>query len=207
MSVLSKIVIIDYGLGNVRSVESALLKLGQTPLISDQGADILGADGLILPGVGAAGRAIEHLRKRELDQALTQMVREKGRPMLGICLGMQIIANTLHEYGEHQGLGWIAGDVTDLHDLEGITTRIPHMGWNSISSDPNAQNMFKGLRENPMFYFSHSYTLRTENVDDIAATVNAGIPIVAAIKNETIFYRLHNWDIIYHICNSIYGST
>ncbi|HEY9080136.1 imidazole glycerol phosphate synthase subunit HisH [Magnetovibrio sp.] len=179
--------IVDYGAGNIASVQNAVYMAGYEADVAHTPEDVLKADRIILPGVGAAGKALAHLRATGLAAALTETVRGKGRPMLGICLGMQLLATTLHEYGEHEGLGWIEGDVVDLHSIPGAGPHIPHTGWNVVTPTEHAAFMFQRIRRDATFYFNHSFTLRTPNDDVVAGITSHGVPLVAAIQTETVF--------------------
>lgn len=180
------ITIVDYGAGNIASIINAIYTAGHDAKVAHTPDDVLMAERLVLPGVGAAGKAMEHLHASGLAEALTETVRVKARPMLGICLGMQIIAKTLHEFGEHPGLGWIDADVVDLHDIPGAGPHIPHTGWNTVIPS-NTTTMFQRISKNATFYFNHSFTIQPVRSDIVAATANHGVPIVAAIQDETVF--------------------
>ncbi len=182
-----RVVIVDYNAGNLESVRKAVYYAGIDPEISAAPEDVLAADRLILPGVGAAGRAMEKLRETGLDQALDEAVRVGGKPMLGICLGMQILADELLEFGPCRGLGWIRGSVAPVRDVVGEGPRVPHMGWNSVAPRNGGEAMFRSLKGRRDFYFSHSYTLRPKDDSVIAATVDYGTPLVAAVIWQTVF--------------------
>lgn len=184
---MSKVAIVDYGASNSQSVRHAFEVAGAEPVMATTPDQVLAADRLVIPGVGAANRAIVRLRERHLDAALTEAVRTRGRPALGICLGMQVAAAKLHEYGENDGLGWVEGDVVDLHGVEGIEGRIPHMGWNDVEPVDDAANMFRSVRGRRSFYFCHSYSIRGAKAETIAATVDLGVKLVAAICDGSFF--------------------
>ena len=153
------IAIIDYDAGNIKSVEKALLYLGQEAVITRDSQVILGADGVILPGVGAFGDAMEKLHAYGLVQVIRRCVQE-NKPFLGICLGMQLLFDRSFEYGEHPGLGLVPGEVAELReDLEDKTLKVPHMGWNSleiVKDDP----IFKYFRDGEYVYYVHSFYAR-----------------------------------------------
>ncbi len=185
---MTSIAIVDYGAGNLDSVRQAVLRAGGEATLACSPDDVMAADRIILPGVGAAGTAMEALRQSGLDQALTERVREQAVPMLGICLGMQVLAERLHEFGEHAGLGWVLGEVVSLRDVVCENMRVPHMGWNDIDVGDQAEDLFREVRGKRQFYFSHSFTLRTEDLDGaVAAVADYGMPLVSAVLTETVF--------------------
>jgi glutamine amidotransferase len=184
---LAAISIVDYGAGNLASVQNAFAALGLEFEIAHTPESILSANRLVLPGVGAAGTALGRMREVGMDEALTEAVRVRGRPMLGICLGMQLIADTLHEQGNHRGLGWVRGEVVALESLvvKGI---VPHMGWNDAVPRGAAQKFFDPIKEREMvFYFAHSYTMRVEDEKVVGAYTNHGANLVSAVLDETVF--------------------
>ena len=182
-----KVGIIDYGAGNIASVEKAIDYIGAEPRRITVPEAIFNCDRLILPGVGAAGEALQELQKRNLIEALNEAVQQKSKPFLGICLGMQLLGNTLHEFGQHQGLGWIPGSVVHLKQLLDKQLRIPHMGWSKVTFRLAASNFSSDIVRRSYFYFAHSYTLRVDDPQVISATVNYGIELVAAVKYKNIF--------------------
>lgn len=185
---MTSIAIVDYGAGNLDSVRQAVLRAGGEATLACSPDDVMAADRIILPGVGAAGTAMEALRQSGLDQALTERVREQAVPMLGICLGMQVLAERLHEFGEHAGLGWVLGEVVSLRDVACESMRVPHMGWNDIDVGDQAEDLFREVRGKRQFYFAHSFTLRTEDRDGaVAAVADYGMPLVSAVLTETVF--------------------
>lgn len=178
------IAIIDYGLGNLRSVSKALLLLGEDNLITNNKDDIEKADKLILPGVGAFGDGMKNLKESSLDKILTQQVLFKKKPILGLCLGMQLLAKNSEELGFHQGLGWIDAEVKKL-ESEKHKLKIPHVGWNDVFPKKDAM-LFKEMHE-PSFYFVHSYQVVCKDPDIVSATCNYGYTFTAAIQKGNIF--------------------
>jgi len=158
----AKVLIIDYGMGNLRSVEKAVEAVGGTPSISADPDAVRAAERLILPGVGAFGDAMENLRRRGLDRAICEAVRE-GKPLLGLCLGLQLLFSQSEEFGLHQGLNLIPGKVLRF-DEAGL--RVPHVGWNQIEGEsPNP--LLEGIPDRSYFYFVHSYYVVPENPDHV----------------------------------------
>jgi glutamine amidotransferase len=181
-----KVAIVDYGAGNIESVRNALLAAGAEPSVARDGEAVLAADRLVLPGVGAAGRAAGRLAESGLRDALDEAVRRRGRPMLGICLGMELLAERLLEFGEHRGLGWLRGEVVHLRDAGVERERVPHMGWNLVEPEGEAVRFFQKPERMRTFYFCHSYTLVTPTDAAVAARVNYARPLVAAVLHGTV---------------------
>ena len=180
---MKNVVIIDYGLGNLNSVANALEFIGCNPLISNKEEDIKNADSIILPGVGAFENGMANLNELGLIDILNREVLENGKPILGICLGFQLFANESEENGIFKGLGWIDGEVTKLKSGK---LRIPHIGWNNITTKNNF-NLFKEIPDDN-FYFVHSFAfqnIREENV--ITSTCNYGVDFVSSLKKGNIF--------------------
>ena len=175
-----KIAIIDYGMGNVASVEKAVKFIGVNSTITKNLDEIKTCDALILPGVGAFAQGMLNLEKNNLIDFLHNEVMINKMPFLGICLGMQLLATKGFEPKESQGLNWIDGEVLKIDEPE---LRLPHLGWNEIYSSGN------GLMKNyhsKDFYFIHSYHFRVKDLNNIIATVNYGNEYVAAIKKDNI---------------------
>lgn len=178
------VVIIDYDMGNVFSVQNALQALKAEAIISRDPAVIAQAEHIILPGVGAFGEGMERLRTFKLISVLEDEVVKKGKPFLGICLGMQFLATVSEEYGRHAGLNWIAGQVKRFERDE-RKFRVPHIGWNEVS--PRGDHpLFKEIA-NPVFYFVHSYHFVTDNEDAVAAVCDYGGAFIAAVHHRNIF--------------------
>ena len=180
--------VVDYGIGNQLSVCHALEYAGAEPVLVRTPEEVLAATRLVLPGVGAAGPALERIRSNGLEEALTEAVVHRGRPLMGICLGMQLLAEDLNEFGSWVGMGWMPGQVVDLHDLPGHHGFVPHMGWSEIEVDGAANELFKNVRSPREFYFCHSFTLTTPDPSIVAArTSDDSAPLVAAIARDSIF--------------------
>ena len=177
------VAIIDYDAGNIKSVEKAMQLLGQEVKITRDRDEIMAADHVILPGVGAFGDAMEKLHQYGLVEVIHE-VTKKGTPFLGICLGLQLLFERSDEAPGVEGLGVLKGDILKLPDKEGY--KIPHMGWNSLDF-PREGRLFKGLGEHPYVYFVHSYYLKARNPEDVAATTWYSTDIHAAVEHDNIF--------------------
>lgn len=176
------VAIIDYGVGNLFSLCQSLKKVGAQTVVTADFNEIKNADKLILPGVGAFGNAIEKLKESGLNE-LIKSECEKGKPLLGICLGMQLLFDKSYEYGEHDGLGLIKGDILPLKDFVG-GLKIPHMGWNALKFvDDNP--IFKELYQGDFVYFVHSYFAKCK--EGLSATTDYGIEVTAAVRKNNIY--------------------
>ena len=177
------IAIIDYDAGNIRSVEKALVHLGEQPVITRDRDEILRADKVILPGVGAFGDAMARLREYGLEDVIHEVV-EKNTPFLGICLGLQVLFESSDEAPGVSGLGVLKGKICRIPDAEGL--KIPHMGWNSLKLHQNGR-LFQGMEENPYVYFVHSYYLKAEDEEIVTATTKYGTMIHASVEKGNVF--------------------
>lgn len=182
-----KVVIIDYGAGNVESVVNALhsVKNNDEIIISNKPSEIKSANLLILPGVGAFGDCMDGLKSVEglLPELRKQVLVEK-KPFLGICVGMQVLASTGHENGEHVGLGFINGKVEKITAQDGL--KIPHMGWNEIIVKPNKNAVLKDINSGEHFYFANSYHFICQNENNVLAQVEYGSKLTAIVAKENI---------------------
>lgn len=176
------IAIIDYQAGNLKSVERALKHLGQACRITGSASEILAAERVIFPGVGAAGRAMQTIRAQGLDEAIHAVI-ERGTPFLGICLGTQIILETSEEDGGTACLGVIPGTVRRFAD---IGLKIPHMGWNSLSPRFN-HPLLEDIDPLAQFYFVHSYYPDPRDAAAIAATTTYGVTFASALTSGNVF--------------------
>ena len=177
------IAIIDYDAGNIRSVEKALLALGQNIIVTADRDEILHADKVILPGVGAFGDAMEKLKQSGLDEVIRE-VTEKGTPFLGICLGLQLLFEHSDEAPGVEGLGILKGEILRIPDKEGY--KIPHMGWNSLHLQNNGR-LFKDIPEETYVYFVHSYYLQAEDPQTVKATTQYSTTIHASVEKDNVF--------------------
>ena len=176
------IVIIDYEMGNIRSVHNSFNKMGAKVKSSNSKKDISQADAIILPGVGAFGKAMQSLNKLNLVNPILDFALEKKKPILGICLGMQLLADSSEENGLNKGLGLIPGEVRKIKCKEGL--RLPHIGWNELDIQKESP-LFHDIKEDS-FYFVHSYFFKSHS-KYISATTDYGYKITSAIQNENIF--------------------
>ena len=177
------IAIVDYDAGNIKSVEKALQFLGQEPVVTRDKETLLQAEKVIVPGVGAFGDAMGKMHQYGLVEVLRE-IAAKGTPLLGICLGLQLLFESSEETPGVEGLGLLPGKIVRIPDKEGF--KIPHMGWNSIQINP-ASRLLKGIEEGAYVYFVHSYYLQAENEADVAATTDYVVNIHAAAEHENIF--------------------
>ena len=177
------IAIIDYDAGNLKSVEKALLRLGEEAVVSRERETILEADKVILPGVGSFGDAMGKLREFGLDKVIYEVV-EKGTPFLGICLGLQLLCERSDEAPGVKGLGILKGEILRIPAYEGL--KIPHMGWNSLELK-NSGHLFEGLPQNPYVYFVHSYYLKAEEEDIVKASTWYSTEIHASVEKDNVF--------------------
>ena len=176
------IAIIDYGMGNLRSVQKAMEAVGYSATVTADPDAVTRADKVILPGVGAFADAIAHLRQSGLAEAFSEAVRA-GKPCLGVCLGLQLLFDVSEEDGEHAGLGLIPGRVVRFPSEPGL--KIPHMGWNTLEvRRPNL--LLDGLEAEPVVYFVHSYHARPENREDIVAESNYPGPFAAMVARDNL---------------------
>ena len=177
------ITIIDYDAGNLKSVEKALISLGEEFIVSRDSSEILQADKVILPGVGAFGDAMNNLDHFGLVDTIKTVVSNKT-PLLGICLGLQLLFKESEETPGAGGLDILPGKILKIPAAPGI--KIPHMGWNSLEVKPGAR-LFKGLPANPYVYFVHSYYLKAEDEAIVAASTEYSTHIHASVENDNVF--------------------
>jgi glutamine amidotransferase len=180
------VAIIDYGSGNLRSAAKAFERaasergLDERVVVTADPAQVLEADRVVLPGVGAFADCMRGLLAvAGMREALEEAVRKRGKPFLGICVGMQLMAERGVEFGTHRGLGWIEGEVRAIEPKDGL--KVPHMGWNDIAVRAG-EPLFKGLPTGTPMYFVHSYNLYPARADDIAASAEYGGPVTAAVR-------------------------
>ena len=184
-------VLIDYGAGNIKSIQNMLKKIGVASIISNDIEDIKRADKLILPGVGHFDYGMKKLRSAGLIEVLNQKVKEDKCPILGICLGAQLLGDSSEE-GSEQGLGWISMDIVKFDKSRmADKLKIPHMGWNRLSKVVNSKQqkgeLFEGLGEDARFYFVHSYHMKPKNEDYVLGKTVYGYQFVSAVQYENIY--------------------
>ena len=177
------IAIIDYDAGNIKSVEKAILSLGEEVVVTRDEEIILGADGVILPGVGSFGDAMEKLHAYNLVEVIKKCVAQ-NTPFLGICLGLQLLFESSEETPGVEGLHILDGKIVRIPDTCGL--KVPHIGWNDLSF-PNKGRLFEGLPENSYVYFVHSYYLQAKDADIVVAATEYGTHIHAAVEKGNVF--------------------
>lgn len=178
------IAIVDYGVGNLFSLKSSFAAIGVDVVVTSEPEVLNNADGIVLPGVGAFEDAAKKLRSSGLDKVIVKLA-ENGKPLLGICLGMQLLFEKSYEYGEHQGLGLIKGSVMPIKDVIGSELKIPHIGWNSLIFKKETP-LFSYIKDNDYVYFVHSY-YATDCDASLIAVSEYGAPLTAAVQNKNVF--------------------
>ena len=179
----ARVAIVDYGMGNLRSVGKIVSRTGADARITSDAADLEWATHLILPGVGGFPDAMRELHERGLVEPLRRIVQEKGKPILGICLGMQLLCRFSPEVTDTEGLGWIAADMKPFPKSSGL--RVPHIGWNQLqikAEDP----LVDGIGNGAFFYFVHSFHMVCDRQEDVLAVSEYGGEFVAAVRNENV---------------------
>lgn len=177
------IAVIDYDAGNIRSVEHALAALGLPAVLTRDPDVIRKADKVILPGVGAFGDAMEKLNTYGLIGVIKEVVAA-GKPFLGICLGMQLLFDSGEESPGAKGLSLLPGRILRIPEGDGL--KIPHIGWNDLAF-PKKSRLFEGIPEGSYVYFVHSYYLKADRIEDVAATTQYGVEIHAAVEQGNVF--------------------
>ena len=182
------IAVVDYGMGNLRSVAKALEAIGETACVTRRAEDIRAASHVVLPGVGAFGECMANLRATGLVAVLDEEVNVGKKPFLGICLGMQLLAAESEEGGPHAGLGWLPASVRRFGAAQDL--KVPHIGWNDVRAETDSP-LFKGVRQ-PVFYFVHSYYVDCADRSLVSATCDYGITFPAAIVRDNV------WAVQFH---------
>ena len=177
------IAIIDYGVGNLFSLQSSFRRIGAEIEVTSDPARIAAADKLILPGVGAFADAAEKLRNSGLDQVIRQQVAA-GKPIMGICLGMQLLFEKSYEYGEHEGLGLLKGKVVPMAGVIPENLKIPHIGWNALHFQKESR-LLRFIKENDCVYFVHSF-YATDCAESVIATAEYGAELTAAVEQGNV---------------------
>ena len=176
------IAIVDYGAGNLLSVKKALDFIGAESVITASANEIKNADGVILPGVGSFGNAMESMHESGLVEAV-RSVAQSGRPFLGICLGLQLLFESSEESPGVEGLGVLKGKILKIPS---DNLKVPHMGWNSLEFKKSTP-LFEGIADGAYVYFVHSYYLSAENISDVSSTTEYGVTIHASVANGNLF--------------------
>lgn len=179
------IAIVDYGVGNLFSLKSSFNAIGADVTVTSNADVIKNADKIILPGVGAFGDAAKKLEESGLGEVLKQQAKI-GKPIMGICLGMQLLFDKSFEYGEHKGLGLIKGEIVPISNVVPQGFKIPHMGWNSLDFKIKDCPLFKYINEGDYVYFVHSY-FGTNCEESTAATSHYGEPLTAVVMKDNVF--------------------
>lgn len=179
------VAIIEYGVGNLFSLKSSLDKIGVESVVTNDKDVIRSADRIILPGVGAFGDAADKLKKSRLFDFLKEIAAE-GKPIMGICLGMQLLFEKSYEYGEHDGLGLIKGNVRPISDVIDAELKIPHIGWNALNFKKNNSKIFKYINDGDFVYFVHSF-YGAECEDSISAVSEYGTELTASVEKDNIY--------------------
>ncbi|MCH5257742.1 MAG: imidazole glycerol phosphate synthase subunit HisH [Lachnospiraceae bacterium] len=177
------VAIIDYDAGNIKSVEKAVASLGKEVMVTRNADEILSADHVILPGVGAFGDAMEKLRSYDLEAVIKKVV-EKKVPFLGICLGLQLLFESSEESEGVKGLGILPGEIVRIPADDDL--KIPHIGWNSLSY-PNKGRLFRDIPEHSYVYFVHSYYLKAKEAEIVTAATEYGVAIHASVEKDNVF--------------------
>ncbi len=177
--------IVDYGVGNLFSLKSSFAYIGQDAVVTSDESVIRSADRVILPGVGAFGDAAKKLFDSGLAKVLTELANE-GKPILGICLGMQLLFEKSYEYGEHKGLGLIKGSIKPIAAEVSSDYKIPHIGWNALQFTGNKSPLFKYIKEGDFVYFVHSY-YGADCDESLIATAEYGINVAAAVNSGNVY--------------------
>ena len=179
------IAIVDYGVGNLFSLKSSLSYIGADACVTGDGEKIKCADKIILPGVGAFGDAVKKLRDARLDEVIVSQAK-KGKPIMGICLGMQLLFDKSFEYGEHSGLGLIKGEIRPISDVTDKSLKIPHIGWNSLKYTDKKSRIFRYINDGDFVYFVHSYY--AANCDEsVIANTEYGANLTAAVQCGNVY--------------------
>ncbi len=179
------IAIVDYGVGNLFSLKSSFAKIGAEAVVTGNAEDIRRADKIILPGVGAFADAAEKLKKSGLDKLLISL-SESGKPLLGICLGMQLLFEKSYEYGEHKGLGLLKGEIVPIEGAVSKDYKIPQIGWNSLKFTDKKSKLFRHIKNGDFVYFVHSY-YASKCDDSVTAVCDYGAPLTASAEKGSIY--------------------
>ncbi|MBQ3220183.1 MAG: imidazole glycerol phosphate synthase subunit HisH [Clostridia bacterium] len=178
------IAIVDYGVGNLFSLKSSFKSIGIDATVTSDKSVLESAERIILPGVGAFGDAVEKLRATGLDKVVIEQAKN-GKPLLGICLGMQMLFEKSYEYGVHDGLSLIKGNIVPIKDVIPPNLKIPHIGWNALSITGEKNGLFKYINDGDFVYFVHSFY--GADCDSVIATSEYGVPLTAAVTKGNVY--------------------
>ncbi len=178
------VAIIDFGVGNLFSLKSSLAAIGAEAVVTGDAEVIRAADKIILPGVGAFGDAAAKLRENGLDKIVIEEAKN-GKPLLGICLGMQLLFDKSFEYGEHEGLGLIPGEIRSIREVIDAGLKVPHIGWNALKFTKENE-LFRYLKDGDYVYFVHSF-YATNCAESVIATAEYGAELTAAVANGNVY--------------------
>jgi len=179
------VVIVDYGLGNIRSVAEAVRRVGYGPLVSNKTEDLQKADKFILPGVGSFSDGMKNLYELGLVELLNRLVIKEARPILGICLGLQLMAKESHEFSYQEGLGWFDASAVKLQTGDD-KLRVPHIGWNDLIQIRD-NILFEGIPKEALFYYVHSYHLQCRDKDIVVGECEHGVRFSVALNKGNIY--------------------
>ncbi len=179
--------IVDYGVGNLFSLKSSFAFIGEDAIVTGDRDLLHECDRIVLPGVGAFGDAADKLKSTGLFDAVREEAAS-GKPLLGICLGMQLLFDRSYEYGEHEGLGLIPGSVKDIRPVIGEDLKVPHIGWNALifPKDREKSALYKYISEGDCVYFVHSYAAM-DCTEHVTATAEYGVPLTASVERENVY--------------------
>jgi glutamine amidotransferase len=181
------IAVIDYGMGNLRSVVNALRTLGEDAAVVTDPSALVSAHAIVLPGVGAFAEGMRRLEEGGFVDALNQEVRDKRKPFMGLCLGMQLLASEGQEHGTHRGLGWIDGVVRRLPaEVDGARLRVPHVGWNELEI-VHRDVLLRDAVAKPTFYFVHSFVFEPDDASVVSGYSSHGVRFAATVERENVF--------------------
>jgi glutamine amidotransferase len=180
---MNDVILVDAGTGNIRSVQKALEKVGAQVLRTDDPRKVLSGRRVVLPGVGAFGNFMSGLQARGLENAVKEVVK-RGVPLLGICVGMQVLFDVSEEMGEYAGLGLFAGKVVRFQESQ--SGKIPHTGWNQVQTKERG-SLFNGIEDGAYVYFNHSFYCQVRDSSDFLATTDYGINFACAVEHENIY--------------------
>ena len=179
------VAIVDYGVGNLFSLSSSFAAIGADVVVTSDPAVLRAAERIVLPGVGAFGDAAAKLRESGLDKVVIEQAKA-GKPLLGICLGMQLLFDKSFEYGEHEGLGLIKGEIRPIADVIPADLKIPHIGWNALHFGKEKSDLFRYLNEGDHVYFVHSF-YGANCAESVIATAEYGAELTAAVASANVF--------------------